>query len=165
MPLGLHAADPTFQRFLDRVITPDMAPSAFDYLGDIVICTKTREEHMDTLRKVSQKLYEAKLRPNLEKYQFFRSELKHLEHIVNNNGLHTDPDKVSAILHLAPPKNLEEARRFFGLISWYRCFIKDAARISAPLHKLLKRKPSGNTPRKSRSLSTSYNERTQPRLF
>ena len=140
MPFGLHAAAPTFQRLLDRVITPDMAPSAFAYLDDIVVCTKTLEEHVKTLEKVFQKLYEAKLRPNPEKCQFLRSELKYLGHIVNENGLHTDPDKVSAILNLAPPKNLKEARRFLGLISWYRRFIKDAARISAPLHRLLKKK-------------------------
>ena len=86
---------------------------------------------MKALEKVFQKLYEAKLRPNPEKCQFFRSELKYLGHIVNENRLHTDPDKVSAILNLAPPKNLKEARRFLGLISWYRRFIKDAAHISA----------------------------------
>ena len=119
MPFGLHAAAPTFQRLLDRVITPDMAPSSFAYLDDIVICTKTLEEHMEALEKVFQKLYEAKLRPNPEKCQFFSSELTYLGHIVDENGLHTDPDKVSAILNLAPPKNLKEARRFLGLISWY----------------------------------------------
>ena len=56
MPFGLHAAAPTFQRLLDRVITPDMAPSAFAYLHDIVICTETLEEHMKALEKVFQKL-------------------------------------------------------------------------------------------------------------
>ena len=110
IPFGLHAAAPTFQHLLDRVITPDMAPSAFSYLDEIVISTKTIAEHMDALRKVFQKLYEAELRLNPEKCQFFRSELRYLGHIVNENGLHTNPDKVNAILSLAPPKNLKESR-------------------------------------------------------
>ena len=129
-----------FKRLFDRGITPNMAPNALAFLDDIVICTKTLEEHIDTLRKVFRKLYEANLRPNPEKCQFFRAELKYLGQVVNRNGLHTYPDKVPAILNLAPPKNHKEARRFLGLISWYRRFIRDAARISASLHKLLRKK-------------------------
>ena len=72
MPFGLHAAAPTFQRLFDRVITLDMAPSAFAYLEDIEICTRTLEEHMDALRKVFQKLYEAKLRPKPRKIPVFQ---------------------------------------------------------------------------------------------
>ena len=140
MPFGLHAAAPTFQRLLDRVITPDMAPNAFAYLDDIVVCTKSLEEHTKVLKKVFQKLYEAKLRPNPEKCHFLRTKLKYLGHVVDKDGLHTHPEKVSAIQNLGPPRNLKEARRFLGLISWYRRFIKDAARLSAPLHKLLKKK-------------------------
>ena len=122
------------------IIITDMAPGAFAYVDDIVLCTKTLEEHIEALEKVFQKLYGVKLRPNPKKCQFFRSELQYLEHIVNENGLHTDPEKVSTILNLAPPKNLMEARRILGLISWYRRFIKDAAWISAPLHRFLKKK-------------------------
>ena len=98
MPFGLHASAPTFQRLLDWVITPDMAPNIFAYLDDIVVCTQTLEEHVDVHRKILQKLHEANLRQNAEKCQFL------------------------------------------GLISWYRRFIKDAARLSATLHKLLKKK-------------------------
>ena len=73
-------------------------------------------------------------------------------HIINRNGLHTDADKVTAILNLALPRSLKEARRFLGLSSWYRRFIKDAARISAPLHKLLRKKANWEwTPKHQKS--------------
>ena len=83
------------------------------------------EEHIKVLEKAFQKLYEAKLRPNPEKCHFFRNKLKYLGHVVDKDGLHTDPEKVSAILNLTPPRNLKEARCFLGLISWYRRFIMD----------------------------------------
>ena len=56
MPFGLHAIASTFQRLLDQVITPDIAPDAFAYLDDIVVCTQTLEEHVDVFRNVFQKL-------------------------------------------------------------------------------------------------------------
>lgn len=59
MPFGLHAAPSTFQRLLDKVVTPDIAPNAFAYLDDIIVCTKTFEKHIQVLRKVFNRLYEA----------------------------------------------------------------------------------------------------------
>ena len=73
MPFSLHSASSTFQRLLDRVITPDMAPHTFAYLDDIVACTTTFQEHIEVLAKMFQKSYDARLKPNLEKCQFFRA--------------------------------------------------------------------------------------------
>ena len=117
-----------------------VAPNAIAYRDDIVICTQTLEEHVDVLRKIFQKLHKANLRPNPGKCQSFRPKLKYLGRVVDKNGLHTDPDKVAAIQNTTPPRNLKKARRFLGLIFWYRCFIKGAACLSSPLHKLLKKK-------------------------
>ena len=139
MPFGLHTAPSTFQRLLDRIITLDMAPQAFAYLDDIIVCTRTFEEHMSMLGKIFDRLYEAKLRPNTDKCHFFRPKLQYLGHLVDEKGLHTDPEKV-AIQNLSPPRNIKEARRFLGLISWYRRFIKDVSQVAAPLHQLLKKK-------------------------
>ena len=109
-----------------------MAPHTFAYLDDIVVCTTTSQEHIEVLAKVFQKLYDARLMPNPKKCQFSRAELKYLEHIVDKDGLRTDPEKVAVIRNLSPPKDLKEARCFLGLISWYRRFIKDVAHIAAP---------------------------------
>ena len=140
MPFGLHSASSTFQSLLDQVITPDMAPHTFAYLDDIVVCITTFQEHIEVLAKVFQKLYDATLKPNPEKCQFFRAELKYLGHIVDKDGLRTDLELVAAIKNLSPPKDPKEARRFLGLIFWYRRFIKDVAYIAAPLHRLLKKR-------------------------
>ena len=77
-----------------------MAPHTIAYLDDIVVCTTTFQEHIDVLAKVFQKLYDARLKPNPEKCQLVRVELKFLGHIVDKGGLRNDPEKVAAIRNL-----------------------------------------------------------------
>ena len=87
MPFGLHAAPATFQRLLDHVITPEMAPHVFAYLDDIVIVSSTFEHHLEILSNVLERLHEAKLRPNWEKCHFACRRLHYLGRIVDENGL------------------------------------------------------------------------------
>lgn len=65
--------------------------------------------------------------------------MKYLGHIVNCDGLQTDPDKVKSILEIAPPSNITELRRFLCMTSWYRRFIRDYAIIAEPLNQLLRK--------------------------
>ena len=140
MPFGLHTAPATFQRLLDRIITPEMAPNAFAYLDDIIIVTENYDEHKKVLKTVFEKLREARLKPNPEKCQFGRARLTYLGHVVDAQGIRTDPEKIKAISAIPPPKNQKELKRFFGMLSWYRRFIKDLSKIAAPLSILLKKK-------------------------
>ena len=86
MPFGLHSAPSTFQRLLDHVIKPEMAPHAFAYLDNIVVCTTTFQKHLEVLTDVFQQLCDARLRSNPEKCKFFRAELKYLGHIMDHYG-------------------------------------------------------------------------------
>ena len=127
MPFGLHSAPSTFQRLLDQVITPKIAPHVFAYLDDILVCTTAFQKHLEVLTDLFQRLCDARLRPNPNKCKFFQAELKYLGHIVDQHRLRRDPSKVVTIKDLTPPRNLKETRRFLGQISWYRRFIKDIA--------------------------------------
>jgi len=141
MPFGLHSAPATFQRLLDQIITPELAPGAVAYLDDIVVVSATFTEHLKLLEEVFRRLHNAKLRPNLKKCQFACAQLKYLgHHIVNKDGLHTDPEKTAAIANLTPPWNAKEIQRFIGLISWYRRFLKDISSVAAPLYRLIRKK-------------------------
>lgn len=117
MSFGLHAAPATFQRLLDRIIGPDMEPRAFAYLDDIVTLGRTFEEHIHNLREVMQRLLNANLRINTDKCQFARPSLRYVGHVIDGEGLRTDPEKVKAILPL--PTILPVLRRFLGVVSWY----------------------------------------------
>lgn len=139
MPFGLHAAPATFQRLMDRVIGPELDPYCFAYLDDIIVLGKTLEEHLLLLQEVFRRLRQANLKINPDKCQFGRRTLTYLGHVVTPTGIQTDPEKVTAILHLPTPKNVRTLRQFLGIASWYRRFVPDFAKIAAPLHKLLKK--------------------------
>lgn len=140
LPFGLHSAPVTFQRLLDRIISPELEPRAFVYLDDIVVLGTTLKEHVETLTEVLRRLQEAKLRVNPDKCQILQKEIKYLGHVVNQLGIHTDPEKVRAIAEIKAPRDVKEMRRFLGMTSWYRRFIPSFATTTQALTKLLKKK-------------------------
>jgi len=137
MPFGLHSAPATFQRLLDEVLGPELEPHVFVYLDDIIVINKTFDGHLDTLREVFQRLREAKLRLNPDKCRFCVDRLKYLGHIVDREGIRTDPEKVRAVTQWPAPKTVKQVRQFVGLASWYRRFIQDFATTAAPLTALI----------------------------
>ncbi|GFQ98938.1 retrovirus-related Pol polyprotein from transposon 17.6 [Trichonephila clavata] len=110
------------------------------YLDDIIIVGKSFEEHLSNLRRVFEKLKEAKLKLNPSKCNLFRHEVNYLGHIISADGVRTDPQKVSAVKDWRRPKNVHELRSFLGLCTYYRRFVKGFSSIARPLHRLTENK-------------------------
>ena len=140
MPFGLNSAPAAFQRFINSINTPELEPYAFFYLDDNIIVTFSFAEHVQLTREVLRRLREAKLKPNWDKCQFGRKRLRYLGHVIDAEGLRTDPEKTAAIAALTAPTNIRELRRFVGLVSWYRRFVPNASALASPLNKLLRKK-------------------------
>ena len=90
------------------------------YLDDIVIFSKTKEEHECHVRQVLDTLRKHKLYTNPKKCIFFREEIDFVGHIVGRGVVKMDPDKISAIRDRMVPKNPTEVRSFLGLTNYYR---------------------------------------------
>lgn len=96
MPFGLHSSL-AFQRFLDTNKSPEFQPNGFAYLDDLVIVSNIFCKHLELLREVVRQRRDAGLVLNSEKCQFCRKELKYPGHLINENGIQTDPDKVGQL--------------------------------------------------------------------
>ena len=139
MPFGLKNAPSTFQRLIDEFLLGLDEKAVQAYMDDIIVFSKTREEHKRHLGQVQQRLKEFKLRISAEKSSFFKTEVKFMGHIVAKEGIRPNNDKVAAIQNLAIPTNPKEVRSFLGVINYYRRFLGDMAEHIEPLNKLLRK--------------------------
>ena len=106
---------------------------AIAYLDDIIIFSKTAEEHLLCIRKVFAKLRSAKLSMKLSKCHFFSKDIQYLGHILNTKGIHLLPSKTQAIQKMYPPTTPKQVCAFLGLVGYYRKFIKNFTKIAKPL--------------------------------
>jgi len=109
------------------------------YLDDVIVISTTIDEHFRRLSAVLSKLRDAGLKLKPSKYRLLQKHVAFLGHIVSENGVSTDPEKVRAVADWPAPTTLREVRSFVELCSYYRRFDEGFARISAPLHDTTKK--------------------------
>ena len=122
------------------------------YLDDIIIYSRTVEEHLERLQQV---LGKAGLKLKPVKCFLLQKSVHYLGHILSEKGVQTDPKKTSCVQEWPIPTCIEELRPFLGLATYYRKFVKNFAKIAAPLHRLTeKQKPWAWTEECNRAFST-----------
>ena len=137
MPFGLCNGPSTFERLMERVLEGLHWKILLVYLDDIIIYRKTFGEELDRIEAVFQRLRKAKLEPKPKKCHLFCKQVGFLGHVVSEEGVATDPEKIEAVKAWPTPTSVTEVRSFVGLVSYYRRFIKGFAVIARPLHKLM----------------------------
>ncbi|XP_003241242.1 uncharacterized protein K02A2.6-like [Acyrthosiphon pisum] len=137
LPYGIKPATAIFQREVEKIFK-DCAFTA-NLLDDIVVTGRNDEEHFKNLAEVFKRCKRAGFQFNRSKCQFFQPSIKYLGHIIDKDGLRKDPEKVNCISKIARPQNVTELKSFLGMINYYGKFVKNLAKILAPLHNLLKK--------------------------
>ncbi len=136
LPFGLKNSAASFQRLMEHVLRDVKGKCCMVYIDDIVIYSSNIADHLQHLRQVLACLHKAGLTLNLKKCNFVQRSLSFLGHIVTQEGVKTDPAKVSAVESFPVPQNIKDVQRFLGLAGWYHRFIPRFSERAAPLHAL-----------------------------
>lgn len=139
MPFGLTNAPATFQLLMNTLLADYLERFVLVYLDDILIYSRSEEEHERHLRLVMQRLRDAKLYASPGKCEFWRSRVEFLGHILTSDGLGMVDNKIKAIQDWKPPTKLSELRSFLGLANYYRRFVRDFSAIALPLTELTRK--------------------------
>jgi transposase InsO family protein len=139
MPFGLTNAPATFQNLMNDVLRDFLDDFAIVYLDDILIFSKTIDEHKRHVRLVLERLRDNGLFAKPEKCAFHQDEVEYLGLIVSPSGIKMDPKKVSAVLDWPEPSSVHDIQVFLGFSNFYRRFIRGYSKIANPLTRLLQK--------------------------
>ena len=144
MPYGIACAPAICQRFMEEkilkdVLTPcDIAQSVKVILDDILIGAATEEKCYELSDRVLKRIHDAGGKLNSKKCEFGMQRLKYYGHVISEDGLATDDEKIKVIQDAPVPKSKKELKSFLGLVHYYGRFCKDLSTIAYPLNALLK---------------------------
>ena len=143
---GLCNAPATFQRLMNMVMSDFIFRLLLVYLDDLLIYSKTFDQQLGNLEAVFKRLREVGVKLNPPKCQFAMPEVGFLGHRVSEEGVSTNPATIDAVMNFPTPQTAHDIRKFLGLASYYRRFVKDFSKIARPLNSIIaqvhKRHPS-----------------------
>jgi hypothetical protein len=144
MPFGLTNAPATFQRVMDTALAGLKWKCCLVYLDDIVVFSKSFEDHIEDLEQVFERLRQAKLTLKAKKCHLCCQQITYLGHLITKDGIREDPDKFATIAQFPIPRKGDKKAlmSFLGVTGHFQKFIKDYHIIVEPLRDLLK---EGNT--------------------
>ncbi|GBG70368.1 hypothetical protein CBR_g6496 [Chara braunii] len=140
MPFGLTNAPATFQTMMNDIFRDILEEYILVYLDDIVVYSRTLEDHLRYLCDVLQRLRKHGFYAKLSKCRFAQRKVDFLGHHVSDQGLHMDDAKITIIAEWPVPTSAKQLRSFLGLTSYYSNFIQGYARYSYVLTSTLLRK-------------------------
>ncbi|CAA0810106.1 Uncharacterized mitochondrial protein AtMg00860, partial [Striga hermonthica] len=139
MLFGVSNAPAVFMDLMNRVFQPYLDQFVIVFIDDILVFSKSEEQHEEHLRVVLETLRKEKLYAKFSKCEFWLKKVVFLGHIVIAEGIEVDPGKITAVRYWSRPKNASEIRSFLGLAGYYRRFIEGFSKIALPLTQLTKK--------------------------
>ena len=138
MPFGLAGSPAVFQNCMNAILG-DVRHFALAFVDDIIVFSETFDDHVKHLSAVFERLRKANLKLKISKCDFIKKRLNYLGHIISDEGISVDPDKVSVMENLKPPTNIREVRSFLGMTSYYRKYVPNFSKIAKPLTSLTRK--------------------------
>ncbi len=132
MPFGLQNAPALFQQMVDGVLA-SVSDCSGCYIDDVLIYTRTWEEHLSVLRKILNCIRDAGLTVKMRKCVFGKRRLRYLGHMIGEGDVCVPEDRVTAVSEWPMPTTKRQLKRFLGTAGYYRRFIPDFAVAAATL--------------------------------
>ena len=133
MPFGVKNAPGSFQREMRRVLSGRLNKGVFVFIDDIIIWSRTEEEHLQLIDWVLTQLEKHGYYAHPGKCQFLKDEVNFLGHMVSRRGVSMQEHKVKAVKEWPVLKNVRDVRAFLGLAGFYRRFVKGFSSVAKPL--------------------------------
>jgi hypothetical protein len=146
MPFGLTNAPATFQALMNDVLQDFIRVFVLVFFDDILIFSDSWSSHLQHARMVLKRLQEHGLAIKRSKCSFGATSMQYLGHVISDQGVAMDADKVEAVRAWPLPRTVRAVRGFLGLTGYYQKFIQSYGDIAAPLTKLMKRESFSWTP-------------------
>ena len=137
MPYGLCNAPATFQHLMQNCLGELNLTYALIYLDDVIVYSKTEDEHLVRLHTVLERFMENSLKLKPSNSNFFRTEINYLGHKVSMAGMKPDTEGLKGIAKITPPAMYTQVRKFLGTMGYFHRFIKGYTKIAKPLNNLL----------------------------
>jgi len=140
MPFGVTNAPGVFIEYMNRIFHPYLDQFVVVFIDDILVYSKSEEEHAEHLRIVLRVLKEKQLFAMLSKCEFWLREVSFLGHVISKGGIVVDPSKVDTVMQWESSKSVFEVRSFLGLAGYYRRFIEGVSKLALPLTQLTQKR-------------------------
>ena len=139
LPFGLTNAPATFQSTMNELFRVHLGKLVLVYLDDILVYSRTPDEHVTHVKEVLDILRNNKLFAKMKKCQFMTSELLYLGHVIGEHGVKPDPAKIAALATWKTPMNVHGVRSFLGFGNYFRKFVQAYSSLVLPLTELTKK--------------------------
>ncbi|GKB27609.1 putative reverse transcriptase domain-containing protein [Tanacetum coccineum] len=140
MPFGLTNAPAIFMDLMNRVCKPYLDKFVIVFIDDILIYSKSKQEHEEHLKLILELLKKEQWYAKFSKCEFWIPKVQFLGHVIDSQGIHMDSAKIESIKDWASPKTATEIRQFLGLAGYYRRFIEGFSKIAKSMTKLTQKK-------------------------
>nr|XP_016474552.1 PREDICTED: uncharacterized protein LOC107796314 [Nicotiana tabacum] len=135
-PTELTNAPTAFVDLMNRVFKPFLDSFLIVFIEDILVYSRSNEDHADHLSAVLQTLYQHKLYAKISKCEFWLESVTFLGHVFSSEGIQVDPQKIAVVKDWPRPTTPTEIRSFLGLAGYYRRFVEGFTTLASPLTKL-----------------------------
>ena len=138
-PYGISNLPFTFQSFINNILQGLLYKCCISYLDDIIIYSKSRDEHIRHIDQILTRIQNANITINTKKSEFGKSRISYLGMVFDKNTMQIDKGKLEIINKCVAPKSVRELKSFLGMVGFLRRFIKNYSKITAPLNQLLRK--------------------------